>query len=270
MWAGHRWYQVFERRYRVGSQDPRLLDDLDRLLAPFAASGAGARMADTYCITVDGTRRVVFRDCLDLTGGAEPDLALTALLADLNQRVVADFEGFAVHAGVVRSGDRILAIPVASGGGKSTLTAALVNAGLQYLSDEGLCVRYESGHVVPYPKPVSLDRWSRETLGLPSAGDVFEVPYSVDDLDGSVGSGGRLTDIIFPIYDEFSEPHLQSIPRSAAQAQLLKLSFNHYKQPEQAFRLSAELVKGAQCGEFRFSDPTRAAQFLKGHLSSQA
>ena len=179
MWAGHRWYQIFDRRYRVGSQDLALLEDLDIALGAFTIAGRGAHMADTYCVAV-GKDYHTFRDCTELLSGPTRQNALATLLADLNQRAVAGFEGFAVHAGVVQLGSRTAAIPVDSGGGKSTLTAALVLAGLEYLSDEGLCIDYDTGVVEPYPKPISLAHWSRKALGLDDGttnGSSFERAY---------------------------------------------------------------------------------------------
>jgi hypothetical protein len=270
VWAGHRWYQIFERRYRVASQDLALLEELDGALGVFTVAGHGAHMADTYCVAVDEDYHT-FRDCTELLSGPTRQNALATLLADLNQRAVAGFEGFAVHAGVVQLGSRTAAIPVDSGGGKSTLTAALVLAGLQYLSDEGLCIDYDAGVVEPYPKPISLAPWSRKALGLDDGatnGSALERAFSAIQLGGRVGGRGQLTDIVFPIYDDHSTPGITPIPRSDAQARLLRLSFNHFKNPEKAFRLSAELVKAAGCFEFTYSDPMHAAAFLKEHLSS--
>lgn len=270
MWAGQQWYEILGRRYRVASQDLALLDQLNRALEAFAVSGRGARMADTYCVAA-GDELHTFRDCIELPSGPTTQHALSTLLADLNQRAVAAYGGFSVHSGVARHKNRILAIPVESGGGKSTLTAALVLAGFSYLSDEGLCVEYDTGIVTPYPKPISLAPRSRSALGLgdrSTNGSVFEVAYSMSELGGRLGEPGPLTDIMFPTYSEHLEPEIRPIARSAAQARLLKLSFNHYKHPEKAFRLSSDLVRSADCSEFTYSDPLKAARFLKDHLSS--
>lgn len=253
----------------MGSQDLAVLEDLDVALGAFTIAGRGAHMADTYCVAVDEGYHT-FRDCTELPSGPTRQNALASVLADLNQRAVAGFEGFAVHAGVVQLGSRTAAIPADSGGGKSTLTAALVLAGFDYLSDEGLCVDYDTGAVEPYPKAISLAPWSRKALGLDdgtASGSSFERAYSATQLGGRIGGPGLLTDIVFPIYDDHSNPNIEPMARSAAHAKLLKLSFNHFKNPEKAFRLSSELVRNADCWEFTYSDPLQAAEFLKAHLS---
>jgi hypothetical protein len=227
-------------------------------------------MADTYCITFGSDGYGAFRDCSMLLSEPTRTHVLAVLLADLNQRAVDAFTGFAVHAGVARLGDRIVAVPADSGGGKSTLTAALVLTGFEYLSDEALCVEYDTATVVPYPKPIHLAPWSRRALDLEDDRPVetaFEKAFTATDLDSRVGGPGRLTDVVFPAFGESSDPNLAPIARSAAQATLLKLSFNHYKNPEGAFRLSSELVRGAECWELTYSDPMQAAEFLADHLS---
>ena len=60
-----------------------------------------------------------------------------------------------VHAGVVAHGGGALILPGRSLAGKSTLVAALVAHGAEYLSDEYAVLDAE-GAVHPYPKPLSL------------------------------------------------------------------------------------------------------------------
>ena len=58
-------------------------------------------------------------------------------------------------------------------------------ADFTYLSDEGLCVDYDTGIVTPYPKPISLDPWSRSALGLDDGaadGSSIERAFSVTQL----------------------------------------------------------------------------------------
>ena len=59
-----------------------------------------------------------------------------------------------VHAAVVAHGDRALLLPGSSFVGKSTLTAALLATGLDYLSDE-YAVLDTTGSVHAYPRPLS-------------------------------------------------------------------------------------------------------------------
>jgi hypothetical protein len=60
-----------------------------------------------------------------------------------------------VHAGVVASGRGAILIPGPSFSGKTTLVAAMVEAGATYYSDE-YAVLDQQGLVHPYPKPLSI------------------------------------------------------------------------------------------------------------------
>lgn len=60
-----------------------------------------------------------------------------------------------MHAGVVAWQGKAIVLPGASHAGKSTLTAALVEAGATYYSDE-FAVLDPNGHVLPFPRRLSL------------------------------------------------------------------------------------------------------------------
>lgn len=67
-----------------------------------------------------------------------------------------------LHAGSVRDPDgRITGLPEA---GKSTLTAALVMAGCDYLGDELVGVRADSPRAAGFPRVPALDETSRHVL----------------------------------------------------------------------------------------------------------
>ncbi len=60
-----------------------------------------------------------------------------------------------IHAGAVGWQGQAVIIPASTMQGKSTLVAALVKAGAEYLSDE-FAVLDDAGLVHPYPRPISL------------------------------------------------------------------------------------------------------------------
>ena len=67
---------------------------------------------------------------------------------------------------VVAAAALVLLLPGHMNAGKSTLTAALIQAGCDYLGDESIGIRHNTLAAVAYPKPLSLDATSREFLGL--------------------------------------------------------------------------------------------------------
>ena len=78
----------------------------------------------------------------------------------------------ALHTGVVRSPEgEVVLLPTPLGDGKSTITCAFVAAGWDYLGDEAIGVRPETGVAVGYPEAVGdRPRQSGGALGCGPAG----------------------------------------------------------------------------------------------------
>lgn len=158
----------------------------DVLVSPSAAAAIGPILAPFRC--ADGRGRIV------LAAETVPVLALLDLSTPMRERFVVFAAGelvleatqlgqaidqfswqlnglvavtardfFLLHAGCVTvpDADEAIVIPAESGSGKSSLTAALVEAGFGYLSDEFAPIDPVSGLVHPYPKPINLKVGSR-------------------------------------------------------------------------------------------------------------
>jgi hypothetical protein len=105
--------------------------------------------------TNDGLLRVVC-DEQSITGPSDLRLALGILDAELRMYIALHAPNHVfVHAGVVGVEDRAIVLPGRSFAGKTTLVAALVQAGAEYWSDE-YAVLDADGLVHPYPKPLSV------------------------------------------------------------------------------------------------------------------
>lgn len=182
---------------------------------------------------------------------------LPSLVALVNQSAIGQLSEFAVHASVVAYGDRIVAFPALSGGGKTTLAAASVLAGAEYISDEAL-VLDDDGGVIPYPKPMALSSWSCEVLGLPgNDGETLVLP---DGLGGKTHADtSALTDLVLAEYGHDSTI-LEPLARSQAMTSLISLSFNHYKDPERAFRIASEVARRVNVWKLAYDDPLEAAR----------
>jgi hypothetical protein len=91
-----------------------------------------------------------------ITGPVDLRLALGILDAELRMYIALHAPDHVfVHAGVVGVGERAIVLPGRSFAGKTTLVAALVQAGAEYWSDE-YAVLDSDGLVHPYPKPLSM------------------------------------------------------------------------------------------------------------------
>jgi hypothetical protein len=105
--------------------------------------------------TDDGLVSVIC-DENSIAGGVDLRLALGILDAELRMYIALHAPDHVfVHAGVVGVGERAIIVPGMSFAGKTTLVAALVQAGAEYWSDE-YAVLDAAGLVHPYPKPLSM------------------------------------------------------------------------------------------------------------------
>ena len=219
--------------------------------------------------SADNVHPRVYRDCRSL-GSGEPHRLTVRMITDLNRIAVGRYEGFAAHAGVVASNGNAIALPADSKGGKSTLTTAAVMAGLDYVSDESLCIDIQSSDIVPYPKPIMLSADSCHLLGLePPDDDADWVDRAVtaSDLGGdTVTTRRKLAHVVFPEYGHTGPAKLTSLPASQAVAGLLRMSFNHYKTPADSFRLATSLAGTAQTWRLTYNDPVEAGQLLLDRL----
>ena len=130
----------------------------------------------------------------------------------------------AIHAGVIHHGDVVAAFPARSGIGKSTLTGACLREGFDYVSDEALCLSYDSHLVQPYPRPLGLSSWSAHELGVigvPAGGDVLVLPHEFGATSMAVDEPLRLTHVVLPRRNDSNRPaSLARAPASEAGSRL--------------------------------------------------
>ncbi len=129
---------------------------VDRLYSLLAADGEGRQgPRPCYRLFVDARRVAAVPDLIAVNEVLEPSLQLY-VAEHAPDRVF-------VHAGVVGWRGRAIVIPGRSYSGKSSLVAALLQAGATYYSDE-FAVLDGQGRVHPYPRRLSL----RQPEGRPS------------------------------------------------------------------------------------------------------
>lgn len=92
--------------------------------------------------------RVLFEHCRGIDALAPIVKSLVWMTAVRDHAFFLD-----IHAGVIGDGRRCILLPAAPGSGKSTLTASLAHAGLQYFSDE---VALLSERLDVYPVPLAI------------------------------------------------------------------------------------------------------------------
>lgn len=256
-----------------------VFESVARLLAPFAVDRINdslprhvwALAEHRNSAEVPASSYALYRDGTAMATRPTWALTVASLAAALNRTAIDEYQGLAVHAGVVASQGRAIAFPADSGGGKSTLVAACVAAGFDYVSDEALCVDRDRGHVVPYPKPLGLSAWTRERLDLNEEAVAFpagrsEALITAQDLGGAVAQG-HLELAVITLPAQVDRLDLQPGSAGLGMVALLEHSFNHYKLGERAFTLAAQLANQVEVWLLDYDDPVRAAQLLKSRWS---
>jgi hypothetical protein len=202
------------------------------------------RGSERYELRLDG-ERIGARD------DVEP--LVLDLAVDANRRAVASSRVLTLHAGGVEHDGRGLVLPGVSEAGKSTLVAGLVSRGFRYLSDEAVGIDWRSLALVPYPKPLGLDRGSwdlfPELAGRPAARgpEQWLVAVARESLGGRCPAAA----IVFPRYEAGARTTLEPLRRAEALIELTKNTFRFDALGRRALQTLGELVAGVEC--FRLS-----------------
>lgn len=262
--------------FRLASTSAAIGDILETLLSPFG-SPSGPVPPARRLLVVDPCARhagmcCVHRDGRSLLSSTQRGDVVSWLLAELNSSAIDGFDGFAVHAGVLGSGGGAIAFPASSGEGKTTLTAAGLLAGLDYVSDEALCVEFGSREVVAYPRPLAMSSWTRHHVGLDHVGghelSPDELVVTASELGASVAAPGLHLAHVVRLVRRPGPPALVRASRADAMAWLLGYSFNHYKRPADAFALCAALAGEARAWRLELSDPVEAGALVAARLGT--
>lgn len=263
-------YELLDTPFRVASDDEAVGPLVNELLGHFASKRA-ARAANTLVIRQPDERRPqfsLFRDCQTVYRGDERQGTVVALLAELNRRAIESFDTFAAHSAVIEIGGHAIAMPAESGHGKTTLTAAAVISGFGYVSDEALCIDPQTQLVRPYPRPLLLSDHSRQLLGIESVavGSEQEGAVVPSHLGRVVSADLPLEHVVFPEYGH-DAPSLEPVAAGAVMAELLKMSFNNYKDPKGAFDLIASVAGRVEGWRLTYGDPFEASALMAAQLS---
>ena len=174
-------------------------------------------------------------------------------------------EHLVIHAAVVERDGRALLLAADPGSGKSTLCAALVNAGWRLLSDELALVDLKSGEIYPIARPISLKNQSIDVVRMlnnqvvigevcrdTAKGDVAHVkPSSASVLSLGVTAIPKL--IIFPKYSAGSCLESERVGKAHAHAELTRHSFNAPVLGGEAFGAISSLLEKSDVFRAKYS-----------------
>jgi hypothetical protein len=266
-------FDVLGLAFDVRARDPHLISYVERLFQPFPDGG---RTDHQYALVDSGPCELRFDG--DRIGEAEVVEGLVATLVhDLNRRALEDCAHLVIHAGGVEHGGTGIVFPAAMEAGKTTLTAGLVRAGFDYLSDEAVIIDRETLRIHRYPKPLSLDRgaWAlfpelEPQSDLPSdeyKADQWQVPPG-DIRPHALGGECPVSLMVFPRYEQGAGTAVEPLGRGEALVELAKNTFKFDVQGAPTLDVLAEVVRPAACYRLTSGDLDRAVAAVTDLLAT--
>jgi len=215
------------------------LTDLGRSDAPVRTLTLEPDRAGHFTL-LDGTERVL--------ESVPVDVAVATVVWRLNAIAAASPDHLVVHAGCVADDRGGIILPGRSGSGKSWLTAAFVEHGFDYLSDEHALVELSSGRLVPLAKPLDLG-----VRGLVPASRL---------RPGSVGDPGPPAAIVFPRRDGASPTIVSSLDPATSLLALCGQCPSLEAMGATGFRWLAGLASACPAWQITYSEAVEAVEAL--------
>lgn len=230
-----------------------------------------------FAIAEDAGGFALFRDQVKLHGPV-PGGELVPLVQ--REALLAAYEASdclaAFHAGAVCGAQHCLLLPGAPGSGKSTLTAALMNAGLTYLTDELVLLMPDTHVIRPLPVSLGLKRGSWPVLApafpmlesLPvyfqedGTGVRYLTPRKKSQLPKEFGY--VVHSIVFPRYEAGARTGLTELTAAKALYRLAEAGYAVPGQfgPDVVEELIAWISR-LECYELRLGDLNSAVSAIK-------
>ncbi len=191
-------HPVLAERIAFRSDDASLLEQVDEFLGS-GTDDEPTLFFDLVPNEVDGALDLYTENDWHFT---DEDQFFFQLPAVLNDYAVRSHDVIALHAGAVRTPDgRNLVLLGHMNAGKSTLTAACVQAGCDYYSDETVGFT-EDLALVGYPKPISIDLGTYAVLGLETDDPKPHlVPEALRPDVARLTAAGRADEVLLLQYD---------------------------------------------------------------------
>jgi len=243
-------FSALDAHVRIRADDPvigRYIDQVfasliltsgDRGTAESQEEADGRSVSTLDLFAGDGPIRLLL-DGDEIGTGHDANGAVAILHWQLNQLAIeATSSKILLHASAVRRPGGVAVFPAESNSGKSTLAAGLVRAGFGYVTDEAVAVDPETGCVVPFPKPISLDpgAWPLFADCKPSMAGATETFFHHEwHLDPRVLDPAALVDLVteqpvtmvaFPQYVEGAPTSLEPMRPAEVMLGLLRNAFN--------------------------------------------
>lgn len=267
--------------FAVRTNDALLGSYVTKLLAPLASPKKPP--ACWYSLVNRcGSRKdqcSVYYGAEQLSIASDAHHALSRLLHHANRRAIeGSTSELVVHAAAAEHRGRALLFPAPPGAGKSTLVAALVRAGLRYLTDEAAAVNPDSLKVRPYPKPIAIragsQPWMKDLQPAPVPGTVRRPGsdwwVSAPSIrPGAVAGATAPSLVIAPRYESGAATTLVTMRPAEAVVLLAENSFNLVGRQD-GLAILAGVVARSACYRLSVGDLGAACRLVLGLVESLA
>jgi hypothetical protein len=258
-------------RFEVRCNEAGLADRVASLLWSLRAGGAVDHRYDLVARR-DG-RVEVFLDGRVLVLADGRSHAVAWLLWHISQAAVElAGDDLLIHAGAVETAAGALLLPAPPDAGKTTLTAALVRAGLGYLTDEVVAIPSATNDVKPFPRPLTLEPGSFAALvdfdpeaASWWAGQDAQRSYHVPAARLGPAPLGRPCPprvVMFPRYRPGTATRLQPIGTAEALLELATNAFNLDQHGGGGLRRLAGVTQQCSCFRLDVSDLADACRLV--------
>lgn len=265
----------------IGSVHEGFSDALRWHLAPFARPGLEHR---SFSISVsetgdeyEGGEALLGygRNRMNLFRGT-PAGVLRYALWDIHRFVPPWSRDFlCLHAaGVVRERQAVL-LPATRDIGKSSLAAALLLEGFNYLSDEVGAIDPITRRAYPFPKHIGLDPQTLTLLGTieqrlhdrEGLNSRLEQRYlRPEDVGSRIGDPAPIRWVVFPSSRRKGRARLIPIARAEAVKRMADACFNMFRFGERGVVLLSQVAEHADAFLLEGGDPSERAALLAQHL----
>jgi hypothetical protein len=265
-WAAGVVFEVQGLRVGIRATAPEVLEHILGLLPPGWRAVRGLAVEQLFSLVVGGpgarpgTRRMnlVYQEATLLVRTPALDEALRLLEVFLHLYVAERArKRVFVHAGVVGWHGRAILVPGRSLSGKSTLVAALVQAGAAYYSDE-FALLDRRGRVHPYPIPLAL---------RVDGADRPPVKRTVEMLSGTAGVRPLPVGlVVLTRYEAGARWRPRPLSPGRALLELLDHALAARYAPERVMEALAPVVTGATILKGRRGEASTVAPAVLYHL----
>ena len=266
-------FESLETTVRIRSTDPELGALIGELFRHFPRGERTPDLIISITNVEDGYR--VESGTETIVEGVTRDKALIRTLSFINRTSVYGATPLIIHAGAVSRDGDVIAFPGRANLGKSTLVAACLLEGFDYVTDEGLLITSDAGEVKPYPKALWLSRKSRSALSIEETrlsarlDERHKSAVLPDELGARVAEPPQKLKHLVALDRNGGPLSIQRLGPGAVATHLLTNAFNRYERPVDWFHLTAELARNVYAWRLCYADATEAARYLKSHLAEE-